>query len=83
MRGLSIVRVGSLGVAWLLLVLFFCAVLVVPFVLFCSAIVPFGFGRWTSGGAVCYIVPFYRVIVRVYLFVCVLLLDLIGQSARE
>jgi len=80
---LSIVRVGSLGVAWLLLGLSFCAVLVVPFVLLCSAIVPFGFGRWASSGALCSFVPFYWVIVRGYLFGSVLLLDLIGQSARE
>jgi len=40
--------------------------LVVPFVLLCSAIVPLGFGRWTSGGALCSFVPFYWVIVRLY-----------------
>jgi hypothetical protein len=63
---LSIVRLGSLGFAWWLLVLFFCAVLVVPFVLLCSAIVPFGFRRWASSGALCSFVPFYWVIVRPY-----------------
>jgi len=49
----------------------------------CSPIVPAAVCLGATGGALCSFVPFYWVIVRGYLFVSVLLLDLIGESARE